>query len=202
MKLCNLVEIEDNNMECVILKVKDNVKMDLIKLGCFDGDEEYIRLTKGKDHTCTIFKKDGTHTDWYWGRSGYTLVSDKTSKKGKMIEECITEDFDIYIGDKLENIKASLNIKSLDDVKDAQHFIKFMYWDKEGAEICTHKDNSYYKHFKNLNEAKNHFRNLGYKLEKNNEYVASTGCIVEEHFAEKKKDLDIENQENDDEFFL
>lgn len=192
MKLCNLVEIEDNNMECVILKVKDNVKLDLIKLGCFDGDEEYIRLTKGEDHTCTIFKKDGTNFDWHWGRGGYTLVSDKTSKKGKMIEECITEDFDIYIGDKLENIKASLNIKSLDDVKNANHFVKLMYFDKTNDNICVHKDNGYYKHFSSIDDAINHFEKLNFGVYKQHEYVSDNGCIVEEYYIEKIKEKECE----------
>ena len=49
-KLCYMVDIIENNENCVVLEVKDNKKMDLIKLGCFDGDEELIRLTKGKKH--------------------------------------------------------------------------------------------------------------------------------------------------------
>lgn len=192
MKLCNLVEIEENNEECVILKVKDNVALDLIKLGYFDGNEEYIRLTKGKDHNCTIFKKDGTHTDWYWGSSGYTLVSDKTSKKGKLIEECITEDFDIYIGENINNIKNSLYVRSLDDVKNAQHFIEFMYWNKNDDNVCVHKDGEYYKHFENIDSAKEHFTNLGFMLTKESNHIAETGCIVEEYFIEKIKEKECE----------
>ena len=53
-KLCYLVDIIENNENCVILKVKDDKKLELIKLGYFDGNEEMIRLTKGKDHTCKI----------------------------------------------------------------------------------------------------------------------------------------------------
>lgn len=195
-KLCNLVDIIDNNMDCVVLKVKDDAKLDLIKLGYFSGNEDIIRLTKGKNHTCSVFNKDGTNFSWYWGSSGCTLVSDMLSKKGKLIEECITEDFDIYIGDNLDNLKKSLFIKSLDDVNDAQHFIKFMYWDKTNASICVHKDNTFYKHFQNLKEAQNHFKELGYKLDYNNKYIASTGCIVEEYHIEKKKDLEYDTVTN------
>lgn len=60
-KLCYLVDIIENNENCVILKVKDNKNLELIKLGYFDGNEEMMRLTKGKDHTCTIFKKIKNH---------------------------------------------------------------------------------------------------------------------------------------------
>ena len=125
MKLWNLVDIIDNNIDCVVLKVKDDARLDLIKLGYFTGNEDIIRLTKGENHTCSIFSKDGGNFNWYWGKSGYTLVSDEMKKKGKLIEECITEDFDIYIGDNIDNIKNSLYIHSLDDVKTAQHFIEF-----------------------------------------------------------------------------
>ena len=85
-----------------------------------------------------------------------------------------------------------MNIKSLDDVKEARHSIKFMYWNKEDTDICTHKDDSYYRHFKNLNEAKKHFTNLGFNLEKNNQYIAPTGCIVEEYFIEKIREKEYE----------
>lgn len=96
-KLYNLVDIIENNETCVILKVKENKKLDLIKLGYFDLDEYIFRLTKGKNHTCTVFKTDGKNYNWHWGENGYTLVSDNLSKKGKMIENCIVEDFGINI---------------------------------------------------------------------------------------------------------
>lgn len=192
MKLCNLVDIIDNNIDCVVLKVKDDARLDLIKLGYFTGNEDIIRLTKGENHTCSIFNKDGSNFNWHWGKSGYTLVSDEMKKKGKLIEECITEDFDIYIGDNFDNIKNSLYIRSLDDVKDAQHFIEFMYWDKKDSDICVHKDDEYYKHFKTLNSAKEHFNNLGFTLTKESDYIAQTGCIVEEYFANKTKEMDCE----------
>lgn len=192
MKLCNLVDIIDNNIDCVVLKVKDDARLDLIKLGYFAGNEDIIRLTKGENHTCSIFSKDGGNFNWHWGKSGYTLVSDEMKKKGKLIEECITEDFDIYIGDNIDNIKNSLYIRSLDDVKDAQHFIVFMYWDRKDADICVHKDGEYYKYFKSIDSAKEHFNNLGFTLTKESDYVAQTGCIVEEYFANKTKEMDCE----------
>lgn len=192
MKLCNLVEIEENNKECVILKVKDNVKIDLIKLGCFNGDEEYIRLTKGSDHTCTIFRKNGTHFDWHWGIKGYTLVNDKVSSMGKLIQECIEEDFDIYIGENIKKINETLYIRSLNDVKDAHHNIKIMYWNNKDNNICVHKDNEYYKHFNSINSVKEHFIDLGYELKHKSDSIAKTGCIVEEYIINKVISNDYE----------
>lgn len=104
-KLCYLVDIVENNENCVILQVKDNKRLELIKLGCFDGNEELMRLTKGKNHTCTVFPKSGNPFSWKWGEGGYTLVSDRLSTMGKLIEACITEDFDIYIGEDKIKLK-------------------------------------------------------------------------------------------------
>lgn len=188
-KLCYLVDILENNENCVILKVKDDKRMDLIKLGYFEGDEDLIRLTKGKDHTCTIFKKDNSTYSWDWGRSGYTLVSDATSVKGRLIEKCITEDFDIYIGENLTRVKETMSIKSLDDVKNSKHFIELMYWGKDG-DISVHKDGAFYERFKDIASVKKHFRELNYDMTYINEYTATTGCIVEEYNIAKTKELD------------
>lgn len=49
MKLKDMVELLSNNDACVVLKVKDGQEMNLISLGCFNGDEAMMRLTKGRD---------------------------------------------------------------------------------------------------------------------------------------------------------
>lgn len=187
-KLCNLVEIIENNEECVLLQVKDNKKLDLIRLGCFDGDEKILRLTKGKNHTCTIFRTDDKPFSWNWGKSGYDLVSDKLSKMGKLIQECITEDFDIYIGEDKNKVKETMNIMSLNDLNNKSHIIKMMYW-KEGQDVSVHKDDVFYKMFKNIKEAKEHFQNLNYEVDFRHRYIADTGCIVEEYNISKNKEL-------------
>ena len=188
MKLCELVEILENNEECVVLKVKDNKRLNLIKLGCFDGNEELLRLTKGKNHTCTVFSKNGDSDSWYWGEGGYTLVSKNTEKKGNLIQKCITEDFDIYIGDDKENIKKSLNIKNLSDSAGAKHYIELMYFG-DSDNICVHKDNSYYSLFNTIDSALNHFKELGFKTKYINTYIARTGCTVEEYNITRSKEL-------------
>ena len=38
MKLKDMVELLSNNDACVVLKVKDGQEMNLISLGCFNGD--------------------------------------------------------------------------------------------------------------------------------------------------------------------
>ena len=84
-----LVTLEENNEYCVILKVIPNCEMDLIRLGCFDGDETMFRLTKGSSVTCTVFRKNGTPYSWHWGLGGHTLVSDTLKKQGKFIQNYI-----------------------------------------------------------------------------------------------------------------
>ena len=95
MRLKDLTELVCNSDECVVLKVKDHSETDLICLGHFRGDETMFRLTKGQDVTCTIFHKEGRPTSWFWGRGGYTLVSDSLRKAGKIIQNCIEQDYGI-----------------------------------------------------------------------------------------------------------
>ena len=95
MKLFDLTELSVNNRECVVLKVKDGCEIDLIALGCFDGDETMMRLTKGKTVTCTVFKKGGKPFSWHWGYGGYTMVSPHVEAMGRMIQNCIERDYKI-----------------------------------------------------------------------------------------------------------
>lgn len=185
MKLCNLVDIIENNNECVLLKVKENVFVDLLKLGCFDGNEQYIRLTKGENHTCTIITNDGKSFSWSWGKSGYTIVSDNVSKKGKMIESCIVDDFNIYIGSDKKNILDTLYIKTLEDTKKHSFYIKVMYFD-DNDDKCVHKNNEFYKTFKDNHDLFTHFYNLGYELiYKGQTRSKQTNCYIDEYLVER-----------------
>ena len=185
MKLCNLVDIIENNIDCVLLKIKDNKQVDLLKLGYFNGNEEYIRLTKGNNHTCTIVEKNGDTYNWYWGEDGFTLVSDSTQKRGKLIESCIVDDFNIYIGSNMQKILDTLYIKSLEDTKNNSFYIKVMYFNEKDNK-CVHKDGEYYKHFKNTQEIYEHFNNLGYKLYCVNEIMSNkTNCYIDEYLVER-----------------
>ena len=95
MKLKDITTVVVNNAECVVLKVAEGHEMDLISLGCFDGDETTFRLTKGRTVTCTIFYRNGNRFSWHWGYGGYTLVSDQTDRAGKLIQSCIERGFGI-----------------------------------------------------------------------------------------------------------
>lgn len=182
-KLCELVKIVENNMDCVILEVTGSM-LDLIKLGCFNGDEKLIRLTKGDNHTCTVWTKEKNYS-WHWGIGGHTLVSNQMEKKGRMIQECIERDFEIYIGSNKKRIAKTLHIMSLEDVRHGCHKMKLMYWKNQTNDICCHLDEEYFTHFDSRTSAFRHFNEHGYKVESKGEYVAVTGCIVEEYIITK-----------------
>lgn len=176
-KLANLVQVVENNKECVILEVTGR-SIDLIKLGCFNGDETMFRLTKGGDHICTVWTNE-KHYSWHWGDSGHTIVSKQTENMGKLIQECIEQDFEIYIGKNTTLIAKTLHIKSLEDVKHNKHVVKMMYWKDSKDRVCCHMDGEYHMHFNGVQHGITHFKNNGYCVELTDSYVASTGCIVE-----------------------
>lgn len=182
-KLCELVKIVENNEECVILEVTGSM-LDIIKLGCFNGDEKLIRLTKGNNHTCTVWT-DNRNYSWHWGIGGHTIVSDAMDKKGKLIQDCIEKDFEIYIGSNKKRITETLHIMSLEDVKHASHKVKLMYWQSQPNDICCHMDGEYFTRFNGKRNALIHFMDHDYKVEAIGNYVAQTGCIVEEYIISK-----------------
>ena len=95
-KLSELVTVEVNNEKCVVLKVKEGKAMELITLGCFDGNETMFRITKGDNHTATVWRGEKTFS-WEWGYSGYTLVSDKVKEEQRTICHCIRDELGIDI---------------------------------------------------------------------------------------------------------
>lgn len=96
--LKDLVTLEENNTSCVILEVKPNSFKELIKLGCFSGDEKMIRVTKGRNHTYTIWHgEENKSYSWNWGESGYTLVSDSMHEMRRLIMSTIEGEFGISL---------------------------------------------------------------------------------------------------------
>lgn len=76
----------------VLLKVKDGTEMDMIMTGLFEGNETMFRITKGGDHNCTTWYKDGSNWSWHHGINGNTCVTDSVWKKWKAIEELIASE--------------------------------------------------------------------------------------------------------------
>ena len=173
-RLANFVTIQENNADCVILKVKKNAFMGLASLGCFDGTETFIRLTKGSNHTCTLWHKNGNIVSWEWGSGGYTLVCDSLAKIGRLVQNCIEYDFGIVMEGK--NIATTLNVKSLKDAPKKAVFEE-MYW-KTQTERCVHKDGDFFRHFNSDTAFRDWLKLYGWKIEKEEDSIAKTGCIV------------------------
>lgn len=95
-KLSELVTVEADNEACVVLKVKEGKAMELITLGCFDGNETLFRVTKGGNHTATIWAGEKAWS-WEWGMNGYTLVSDNVQEEQRVICNCIRNELGIDI---------------------------------------------------------------------------------------------------------
>lgn len=73
----------------VLMKVKEGKEMDLITTGLFQGDETMFRITKGYDHSCTTWFKNGNNFTWHHGGSSYTLVADSVWAAWRAIETMI-----------------------------------------------------------------------------------------------------------------
>ena len=95
-KLSELVTVEEDNERLVLLKVKPDSFMDLVKLG-FAGNETVFRVTKGKNHCCTTWRDNGTSHSHEWGVSGYDLVSHTMEMNTCDVKNCIVNDFKINI---------------------------------------------------------------------------------------------------------
>lgn len=185
-RLCDLVEIIENSMECVVLKVNEGARLQLVCLGGFEGNETMLRLTKGSNHTCTMFREGKESVSWSWGESGHTLVDGSLKKCGTMIEKCISDDFGIYIGEDIAKRKGTLHVRTLEDMKGCKENYKLMWW-KHHNDICIHKNGEYHARTDGLETAKK------YVSEKINiEYISDiyhspeTGCCIMEIKGRKR----------------
>lgn len=98
-KLAELVKVEENNENCVLLKVKPKSSLELMKIGFFKGTEQYFRVTKNKrfaTHTLTVWRKGENAWSIDWGTET-TCVTETTRKMRLEVVDCIVKDFGISI---------------------------------------------------------------------------------------------------------
>ena len=183
MKLSDIVKIKTNNYGLVVLEVLPDHRFDLIDLG-FDGNEKMFRLTKGGNHTCTIFRESGGELksfSWHWGDGGYTLVSPLVNEWGKMIQNCIVDDYGIYI-DKSNDARrrADCSIMSIEDSCNIPRHVEAMVWRPTDDDVCVHIDGAFYKHLSGgINAIKPYFSDLGYKVTlKETTRSPNTNCYI------------------------
>ena len=160
MKLKDMVTIVHNDMESIVLEVKENQKMNLICLGCFRGDEILIRLTKGGDHTCTIWYKDGTVFDWHWGSRGTTLVAPNTDNMRKKIVDCIEIDFGVILEGK--NISKTLYV----ELPEHKNDIFKASWRDGNPNIFVDKNGEHWRNFQTIDAFEKALKDMGYSIKK------------------------------------
>ena len=168
MKLIDIVKIRTNNYDYVVLEVLPGHEFDLIDLG-FHGNEKLFRLSKGADHTCTIFSEKGGELNqfsWHWGYHGHTLVSPIVDSWGKQIQDCIESEYGIYIGEDNDARRIKdCSIMSLEDSRGISRHVKAMVWRETDDDVCVHVDNAYYKHISGgIANVEPYFKNLGYTV--------------------------------------
>lgn len=176
-KLYQLVTIVSNTEDAVVLKVKPGSEVDLICLGCFTGEETMMRLTKGKNITCTVWTKKGSNYSWEWGDGGHTLVSDNMSKRGKMIQQCIEDNFDILVYGSRQSIIKDMNRRN------KRHTLSL--WEN-GIGCACRKDDEFLRYFASITTAVNHFKESGYEVTEVETRVSDcTGYTVHEYIIIK-----------------
>ena len=124
-RLCELVDIAVNNEACVVFKPKKDTRMDLIALGCFRGDEEIIRMTKGRTPEITVFYQDGKSFSYHFGEGSTTVISDNMQKQREMVRACAILDFGIvcdwsYMGPDrkyLGLVRDTMAVRSMGDAQ-------------------------------------------------------------------------------------
>ena len=175
--LSTMVTISENNEECVVLKVKKNQFVNLVGLGCFNGDETLIRLTKGDQHTCTIWHgPENKHYSWDWGTRGYTLVSDKMRTMGDIVQNCVQNELGIYIGSDRAKIRQTLYKRK--PTPKAKKYVA-MWWNGHD-DIVVHRDGEFWKSFADMQRFKNFVKNCNGTIKQTSELYHSpnTGCCM------------------------
>lgn len=183
-KLSQMVTIMENNEQCVVLKVKKNQFANLVSLGCFDGDETMFRLTKGSDHTCTVWHgPDNKHYEWHWGDSGYTLVTDSMRNRGHLIQNCISDELGIYIGSDRNKIRQTL-YKRKPTEKKTEKFVA-MWWNGHNGRT-VHRNGEFWKGFSSENDFVSYIQGIGGKIKSRSELYHSpmTGCCMMDFMVE------------------
>ena len=90
MNIADYLMIVSDNDDCVVMGFKPEITaMDKIASGIFEPGYEMIRVTKGRDHTYTVYEPNGKYWSWDYGFSGYTLVAESVWQLKRAIDQFI-----------------------------------------------------------------------------------------------------------------
>ena len=174
-KLVDVIEIVENNNDYILLEVTGDRKQ-CILTGVLNGNEELIKVTKGKNHTLTIYFKDGKNFSYSFGESGYTLISDNEERRKRAIVNCIKRELETSI--TKTNVAEKDLIQKKAEAKGKKVIFEIMDSKSSacGGRYCIHKNNEYYtltnKDF--MQEIEKDYTDI---IEVDN-YIAQTGVSV------------------------
>lgn len=110
-KLASLVYIVCNDDDCVLLEVKPDRAFELLCIPGFNGDEQYIRVTKGASNSYLVRYENGKSVSFSPGESLCQELMDKR----KVIYDTVVYAFGIVV-DLTKNDQYNTNyIKELGD---------------------------------------------------------------------------------------
>ena len=68
--------------------------------------------------------------------------------------------------------------------------MKIIYWKNEkNSNVLVHKNGEFFRTFNGIEDAKRTLKNYNYELNFKGDYIAQTGCIVEEYSMIKKEKI-------------
>lgn len=156
------MELVENNEKFILFKIRGS-REQLIMTGVFNGNEDYIRMTKGKEREVTIFYKDGTYYTHPYGEGRnavYSMPAD-VEKIVKTAIKIVQDDWDTMLADdsgknlftnRRELTQNTLNIKLYNNRQREETYIYkngFLFGKMKNAEEYI-KEN-----YKILSETKN-----------------------------------------------
>lgn len=183
--LSKIVDILNNDENTVILKIKDNKQIELLSIGCFDGNEDMIVISKyTKIHKGLRFRivhKDGTS----WTFDNEYIVSSNVKAVYRNIIQTVVFDFGIPVDDSThyELLKQFTYIKKLEDDLNASH--TFVISGFEKSDMVLRKEGAFMGHI-SYEEAMNYLEER-YKILSNSHSVSNeTWCDIYTIITDKK----------------
>ena len=142
--LVDLVDVIHNDDNSVMLAIKDNITaLDLLKTGCFKGNEKYFRVTKVGDVVSNLTYTFIDENNKSWSCCTATLVTDEVHKQMSEIYKVVVYHFGIPLMclDKRTKINNHLTIEQ--DINDS-HVFSISGWDYN--DMVLYKDGMYMGH--------------------------------------------------------
>ena len=186
-KLTKIVTIINNDEDTVILKIDENKKLELLSIGCFNGNEDMLILSKLSSKNTdmlgyNIIYKDGTNTSF----SGSGCLSEKLAAITRWMKETVVFDFGIPIEgyQNTEPLKKFSYIKTIEDDLNTPHTFELTGFNHN--DMCLRKDGAFMHRGENKEFYMNYLSER-YNIVSNERRISSnTGCVIYTIKTEKK----------------